>query len=181
MTRFPIVNCPWLSSSFPSYGYYISQLIRSPRCSTCVLDFHTRNLRKTFKFLTQGYRYQKLRKTSWKYPDPTLNFYRNLVLYRFKDMYQKESSLKSFMMILFTNYLGSGAQIISLHREQKIKRRRCRQYDPGSIEKTIGLVLGPSTATKAFALSIALWLIIRRALHNLKRGDRVPSFVPSDC
>ena len=63
---------------------------RGNRCFTCVLDFHTRNIRVTSKFLSQGYRYHKLRKTS---------FYRNLVLYRSKKVYQKESSIKSFMVI----------------------------------------------------------------------------------
>ena len=63
---FPIVNFPWLSGdvpSLPSYGIYISQLVRFARCCTNVLDFHSKNLQITSKLLTQGYRYHKLRKT----------------------------------------------------------------------------------------------------------------------
>ena len=63
---FPIVNFPWLSGDvprLPSYGIYISQLVRFARCCTSVLDFHSKNLQITSKPLTQGYRYNKLRKT----------------------------------------------------------------------------------------------------------------------
>ena len=50
---FPIVNFPWLSGDvprLPSYGIYISQLVRFARCCTSV-----------------GYRYHKLRKTFRKF------------------------------------------------------------------------------------------------------------------
>ena len=45
---FPIVNFPWLSGDvprLPSYGIYISQLVRIARCCTSVLGFHSKNLR----------------------------------------------------------------------------------------------------------------------------------------
>ena len=67
---FPIVNFPWLSGDvprLPSYGIYISQLVRFARCCTSVLDFHSKNLKITSKLLTQGYRYHKLRKTFGKF------------------------------------------------------------------------------------------------------------------
>ena len=41
---FPIVNFPWLSGDvprLPSYGIYISQLVRFARCCTSVFDFHS--------------------------------------------------------------------------------------------------------------------------------------------
>ena len=40
---FPIVNFPWLSGvpTLPSYGIYISQLVRFARCCTSVFDFHS--------------------------------------------------------------------------------------------------------------------------------------------
>ena len=45
----------------PSYGVYISQLIRFARvCSNCD-DFTNRNLFLTAKLLKQGYRYHKIR------------------------------------------------------------------------------------------------------------------------
>ena len=56
---FLIVNFPRLSvdvPSLPSYGIYISQLVRFARCCTSVFDFHSKNLQNTSKQLTQGYR-----------------------------------------------------------------------------------------------------------------------------
>ena len=46
----------------PSYGVYISQLIRFARVCSHVDDFNTRNKCLTAKLLKQGYRYHKLRK-----------------------------------------------------------------------------------------------------------------------
>ena len=43
---FPIVNFPWLSGDvprLPSYGVYISQLVRFARCCTSVSDFNSKN------------------------------------------------------------------------------------------------------------------------------------------
>ena len=67
---FPIVNFPWLSGDvpiLPSYGIYISQLLRFARCCTSVIDFHSKNLQISSTLLTQGYRYHKLRKTFGKF------------------------------------------------------------------------------------------------------------------
>ena len=53
---FPIVNFPWLSGDvprLPSYGIYISQLVRFARCCTSVFDFHSKNLQITSKLLKQ--------------------------------------------------------------------------------------------------------------------------------
>ena len=63
---FDIVNFPFLDGDVPrstSYGVYISQLIRFARVYSHVVDFNARNKRLTAKFLQQGYRYHKLRKT----------------------------------------------------------------------------------------------------------------------
>ena len=62
---FDIVNFPFLDGDVPrrpSYGVYISQLIRFARVCSHVDDFNTRNKRLTAKLLKQGYRYHKLRK-----------------------------------------------------------------------------------------------------------------------
>ena len=86
---FPIVNFPWLSGDvprLPSYGIYISKLIRFARCCTSVFDFHSINLQITSKLLSQGYKYHKLRKTFGKFSDHALNFYQTLVLYLFMNM-----------------------------------------------------------------------------------------------
>ena len=76
----------------------------------------------------------------------TLNFCPNLVQYRFKIMYHKESLILSSTVIFYklrrvegeANFISSGSQIV--------KRMRRRQYDLAIIERTIGLVLGHFTA-----------------------------------
>ena len=57
---FDIVNFPLLDGDVPrrpSYGVYISQLIRCARASSHVTDFNNRNKFLTAKLLSQGYRY----------------------------------------------------------------------------------------------------------------------------
>ena len=44
----------------PSYGVYISQLIRFARVCSNVDDFNKRNLFLTAELLKQGYRYHKI-------------------------------------------------------------------------------------------------------------------------
>ena len=63
---FSIVNFPHLDGDVPcspSYGVYISQLIRFCRACSFVDDFNIRNRSLTERLLKQGYRYHKLRKT----------------------------------------------------------------------------------------------------------------------
>ena len=60
--NFEIVNFQFLDGDVPrspSYGVYISQLIRFARVYSNVDDFNNRNL---FLLLKQGYRYHKIRK-----------------------------------------------------------------------------------------------------------------------
>ena len=62
-----IVNFPFLDGDVPrrpSYGQYISQLIKFARVCSHVEDFYinVRNKCLTAKLLKQGYRYHKLRK-----------------------------------------------------------------------------------------------------------------------
>ena len=67
---FEIVNFPFLDGDFPlspSYGVYISQLIRFARVCSNVDDFNNRNLFLTAKVLKQGYRYHKIRKAFSKF------------------------------------------------------------------------------------------------------------------
>ena len=51
----------------PSYGAYISQVIRFARECSNVDDFNNRNLFLTAKLFEQGYRYHKNRKTFSKF------------------------------------------------------------------------------------------------------------------
>ena len=131
----------------PSYGIYISQLVRFARCCTSVLDFNSKNLQITSKLLTQDYRYHKLRKTFGK-------FFRSYseLLSKFGDISFQEYLSKGISHPVFygdlvyklrrvkdtPNFISSGSKIV--------KRLRRQQYDPVIIERTIGLVLGPSTA-----------------------------------
>ena len=68
---FDIVNFPFLDGDVPrcpSYGVYISQLIRFARASSHVNDFNNHdNKCLTAKLLRQGYRYHKLRKAFSKF------------------------------------------------------------------------------------------------------------------
>ena len=62
---FDIVIFPFLDGDVPrcpSYGVYISQLIRFARLCSHVDDFNSRNKCVTAKLLKQGYRYHRLRK-----------------------------------------------------------------------------------------------------------------------
>ena len=68
--NFEIINFPFLDGDVPrspSYGVYISQLIRFARVCSNVDDFNNRNLSLTAKLLKQGYRYHKIRKAFSKF------------------------------------------------------------------------------------------------------------------
>ena len=67
---FDIVIFPFLYGDVPrrpSYGVYISQLIRFARASSHVTDFTNSNKFLTAKLLKQGYQYHKLRKAFSKF------------------------------------------------------------------------------------------------------------------
>ena len=68
--NFEIVNFPFLDGDVPrspSYGVYISQLIRFARVCSNVDDFNIRNLFLTAKLLKKGYRCHKIRKAFSKF------------------------------------------------------------------------------------------------------------------
>ena len=146
---FLIVNFPWLSGDvprFPSYGVYISQLVRFARCCTSVSDFNSKNLQLTSKLLTQDYRYHKLRKTFGKF----FRSYSDL-LSKFGEISFQEYVTEEIYHPIFygdlvyklgrvkceANFVSSGSHIVKSVRSPK--------YDPLTIERTIGIVLGPST------------------------------------
>ena len=61
--NFEIVNFQFLDGDAPrspSYGIYISQLIRFARVCSYVVDFNNRNLFLIAKLLKQGNRYHKI-------------------------------------------------------------------------------------------------------------------------
>ena len=68
--NFEKVYSPFLDADVPrspSYGVYISQLIRFARVCSNVDDFNNRNLILTALLLKQGYRYHKIRKAFSKF------------------------------------------------------------------------------------------------------------------
>ena len=68
--NFEIVNFPFLDGDVPrspSYGVYISQLIRFARVCSNVDYLNNGNLFLTAKILKQGYRYDKIRKAFSKF------------------------------------------------------------------------------------------------------------------
>ena len=68
--NFEIVNFSFLDGDvprYPSYGVYISQLIRFARVCSNVDDFNNRNLFLTAKLLKQGYRYHRIRQVFSKF------------------------------------------------------------------------------------------------------------------
>ena len=68
--NFKIVHFPFLDGDVPrspSYGVYISQLIRFARVCSNVDDFNNRNFFLTAKLLKQGYGYHKIRKAFSKF------------------------------------------------------------------------------------------------------------------
>ena len=67
---FNIINYPHLDGDvplLPSFGVYISKLIRYARACTHVDDFNERNPIIASKLLNQGFRYHKLRKCFYKF------------------------------------------------------------------------------------------------------------------
>ena len=99
---FPIVNFPWLSGDvprLPSYGIYISQSVRFARCCTSVLD----SILKISKLL-QNYLHRVTDITNFEKHlesslDHTPNYCRNFVIFRSKNMCQKESLTRSSTVI----------------------------------------------------------------------------------
>ena len=68
--NFDIVNFQFVDGDVPrrpSYGVYISQLIRFARASLHVTDFNNHNKFLPAKLLKQGYRFHKLRKAFSKF------------------------------------------------------------------------------------------------------------------
>ena len=86
----------------PSYGVYISQLIRLARVCSNVDDFNNKNLFLTAKLLKQGYRYHKIRKT---FPKFYHKHSKLIVKYNIglKLFYNKAYQNLYFMVIKFIN------------------------------------------------------------------------------
>ena len=139
---FPIVNFPLFSGDvprLPSYGIYISQLVRFARCCTSVSDFNSKNLQITSKQLTQGYRYHELLKTFGKFFRSYSDLLSKFGEISFQEYVTEGISHSFFYCDLVyklsrvkceANFAPSGSKIV--------KRLRRRKYDP------VALILVPS-------------------------------------
>ena len=133
-----------------------------------------------YKLLTQGYICYKLRKT-------------------FGKLFRSYSELSSkFGEISFQEYVSEGIShpvpyddlVYKLRRvkceanfvspgSKIVKCLRHRNYDPAIIERTIGHVLGPSTALyRSFQKHSRRWGLYGRTCRNLLRGDKAPNSSP---
>ena len=139
---------PWLSVDvprLPSYGVYISQLVRFARCCTSVFDFHSKNLK-----LLQNYWHRATDITSFvKHLEMSLVHNRR---FKFGAISFQEYVSEGIIHPVFYGYLvyklrrvKSETKIIS-SGSKIVKRLWRRQYDLVIIERTIGLVIGPFTA-----------------------------------
>ena len=99
--------------------------------------------------MTQGYRYMyhKLRKTFGKFfrsysellsKFGAIKFQENVTLGITQSVFYGDLVYKIRRVNGEANFISSGSKIV--------KRLRRRQYDPATIERTIGLVFGPLTA-----------------------------------
>ena len=107
----------------------------------------TKNYQITSKLLTQCYRYHKLRKTFGKffksYSDllskfGEISFTENVTVGIYHPVFYGDLVFKQRRVKCEANLISSGSKIVN--------RLRRRKYDLLIIERTIGLVLGHSTA-----------------------------------
>ena len=117
-----------------------------------MFNFNSKNLQLTSKLLTQGYRYHKFETHSESSSGHTLTSclfceisFQEYVTegithpFFFGDLVYKLRRVRCK-----ANFVSSGSNIV--------KRLRRRKYDQLIIERTIGLVLGPSTALYSSSL-----------------------------
>ena len=103
-------------SCFQSVSCNISRLLIFPRCCTTVLCFNSKNLQITSKLLTQGNRYQKLRKHLESSSVHTVSFYPNLAIYLFKNMFLQES-LTRFSTVNKKGQMWSEFRLVGLEKK----------------------------------------------------------------
>ena len=147
--NFEIINYPQLDGDvpqLPSYGVYISQLVRFSRACSFVEDFHQRNRDITSKLLNQGFRYHKLRRSFCKF------YHRNTEILR-----KYNTSLITFLKEGISHPVFYGDFVYKLRRirqstnfdalfKRLYKQFLHKKYDPFVLRRTVCLVLGPYTA-----------------------------------
>ena len=147
---FKIINFPWLDGDvpkLPSYGIYISQLVRFARACTDVTDFHHKNRQLTEKLLHQGYRFHKLVQTFWKF----FKNYQDLIVkygkLSVKEYVSSGISQPSFYGDLVNKIRRVKGEHNFLEKcKRTVRRLLHRGYNPKVIKRTLSMVLGPYTA-----------------------------------
>ena len=131
----------------PSYGVYISQLIRFANVCSHVEDFNASNKCLTVKLLKQGYRYHKLRKDFSK-------FYRRHyeLISKFNvRFYIKAYRNQNFMVTKYTNSKRLWVGLIFLTSFKKKKTPHIC-YDLNAMRPPACLVINPMTVDNFAAL-----------------------------
>ena len=117
------------------------------------------------------------------YSGHTLAFYLNLVKYRFKNIFGRNLSPG---LLRWSSLQTKEGQMRSEHRlagSEIVKRLRCRKYDPVIIERTVCLVLDPSTALYRSLLKRCtltnkavgtIWLALSKPLQRWQGPDPRP-------
>ena len=150
--KFPIVNYPFLDGDVPlspSYGVYISQLVRFARVCNNVNDFNERNLFITEKLLHQGFRFHKLIKTFTK-------FY-----YRYRDIINKYNSTCRLLIRLGISHPIFYGNI--LYKAKKFF------HDPHRLVKPLNRLI-----SKGYSYDIVV-----KSLHMVFFGKNIDSLVRS--
>ena len=141
----------WLSPISPSFGVYISQLIRFARVCSNDDDFNNRNLFLTAKLLKQGYRFYKIRKAFSKF------YHRHSELIVQYNIWLKLFCNKAyknlyFMVIQFINSNELLENLILVINSKKIVKRYIRVGKHATI---CILVLNPNTVIAMVSSLIA--------------------------
>ena len=141
------------------------------------------------KYLTQDYRYCKLKKNFWKVLYIMLRTSVEIWWYFVAKICVKRN-LSPGLLRWSSLQTNEGQRQTEFHlvgfKNKIIKCLRRWQYDPLIIERTLGLVLGPSTDLYRPFLKHCTRIYKAVGLYdgpcqNLLRGDKVMIFVPFDC
>ena len=132
-----------MSPRRPSYGVYISQLIRFAKASSHVDDFNNRNRFLTAKLLKQGYRYHKLRKAFSKFYRRHFELIENYHVSLKKLMQQGISNPEFYGDLVYKFKKITGNPNFSDLFRRIVKRFRRTGYNLDIIRQTACLVFNP--------------------------------------
>ena len=145
---FDIVNFPFLDGDIPrrpSYGVYISQLIRFARVCCHVVDFNTRNKCFSAKLLKQGYRYHKLRKAFSKFNRRHYELISKFNVRLKSLLYQGLSEPEFYGDLVYKFKMIRGMTDFSEQVEKNIMRYKRISYNLNVTRQSPCLVINPIT------------------------------------